>query len=91
MTKIRPRKDGNGCSECSSPDELVGKGRCIHILDGSKPMELTKVQRGLYEVKVSENSMTIKAQKESIVDFFNNIPKIDEKKQKELINYLMED
>jgi len=87
-TLIRPRKDG-GYSECSSPDEFVGKGRCCHILDGGRPiMTLERIQRGLYEVKVNDSEMTIKAQKECIVDFFNQVTKIDEEKQKEIVDYL---
>ena len=90
MTMIRPRKDGNGYSECSSPDDKVGKGRCVHILSVGPTMELTKIQRGTYEVKVCESSLTIQAQKESIIDFFNKIPKIDEAQQKKIIDFLKE-
>ena len=88
-TYIRKRKDG-GYSECSSPDELVGKGRCCHILDEGEnnKMELTKIQRGMYELKVNEDSLTIEAQKETILNFFNNLPKIDDEKQKKIIDYL---
>lgn len=87
-TYIRKRKDG-GYSECSSPDELVGKGRCCHILEeGNNKMELTKIQRGMYELKVNEDSLTIEAQKETILNFFNNLPKIDDEKQKKIIDYL---
>ena len=88
-TYIRKRKDG-GYSECSSPDELVGKGRCCHILEeGEHPMELTRVQRGMYEVKVKEDKrMTIEGQKETIIEFFNNLPKIDQEKQKRIIEFL---
>lgn len=93
MTVIRPRKDG-GYSECNSPDELVGKGRCCHILGGDgimeKPMTLKKLQRGMYEVEVEENKMTISAQKETIKKFFENIPKIDEEKQRKIIEFLDE-
>lgn len=91
MTVIRPRRDG-GCSECNSPDELVGKGRCCHILSGDgvseKPMKLTKLQRGMYEVEVDDSKMTISAQKETIKKFFENIPKIDEEKQRQIIDFL---
>lgn len=90
-TCIRKRKDG-GYSECSSPDELVGKGRCCHVLeDGGVNMELTKIQRGMYEVKVNESKLTINAQKETIVDFFNSLPKLSEEKQRRIINFLKDE
>lgn len=91
MTKIRTRKDG-GCSECNSPDELVGKGRCCHISDESNQvMELSRIQRGMYEVKVCESTLKIEAQEKTIVDFFNSLPKIDEEKRSKIIDYLNEE
>lgn len=90
MTCIRKRKDG-GYSECSSPDELVGKGRCCHVLEGENvKMELTKIQRGMYEVKINESKLTIDSQKDTIIEFFNSLPKIDEEKQKKILNFLKE-
>ena len=92
QTFIRKRKDG-GYSECSSPDELVGRGRCCHILEeGENSMELKRVQRGVYEVNIKEDQkMTIEGQKETIIEFFNNLPKIDQEKQKRIIEYLEND
>ena len=88
---IRPRKDG-GYSECSSPDELVGHGRCCHVLDHDKPiMEIEKIQRGAYEVKVSDSTLTINAQKNAIIDFFNSMEKIDSEKKKDIIDFLNEE
>lgn len=88
---IRKRKDG-GCSECYSPDNLVGKGRCCHIIeDGECTMKLLKIQRGMYEVNVNDSKLTITAQKETIVDFFNNLPKINEEKQKKIIEFLKDE
>ena len=89
-TFIRKRKDGNGYSECSSPDELVGRGRCCHILEegNDMTMELSRIQRGMYEVKVNDNKMNIEGQKETIIDFFNSLPKIDEEKKNRIIEYL---
>ena len=89
-TFIRKRKDGNGYSECSSPDELVGRGRCCHILEegNDMTMELSRIQRGMYEVKVNDNRMNIEGQKETIIDFFNSLPKIDEEKKNRIIEYL---
>lgn len=87
---IRPRK-GGGYSECSSPDPLVGKGRCCHIIDGElKVMEIKKIQRGSYEVTIDSSTISIKAQKQSIIDFFTAMPKIDEAKQKQIIDFLEE-
>lgn len=91
-TYIRKRKDGNGFSECSSPDEMVGKGRCCHILEeGKDKMELTKIQRGMYELKIDEDSLTIEAQKETILKFFDNLPKINAEKQERIIEFLKEE
>ena len=88
---IRPRKDG-GFSECSSPDELVGRGRCCHILDQGQPaMEIAKIQRGVYEVKIDDSKLTINAQKQTVIDFFNNLPKIDEEKRDKIINFLKDE
>ena len=87
-TYIRPRKDG-GCSECSSPDELVGRGRCIHILgENENHMELKRIERGIYEVQVGESLMTIEAQKETVKKFFNEIPKIEEEKKQRILDFL---
>jgi len=92
-TYIRKRKDGNGYSECSSPDEMVGKGRCCHILEGGNEstMELSKIQRGMYEIKVNDSKLNIEGQKETIIDFFNNLPKIDDEKRDKILNYLSDD
>ena len=90
-TCIRPRKDG-GSSECSSPDELVGRGRCCHVIgdDSSNQckMEMFKIQRGMYEVKVDESTITIAAQKEVIIKFFNEMVTLDMDKQKKIIEFL---
>lgn len=89
-TKIRPRKDG-GYSKCTSPDNLVSKGRCCHILiEDEEPMELVRVERGLYVVKIKDSNMTIQAQKQTIINFFNSLPKIDEDKQKKILEFLKE-
>lgn len=90
MVQLRPLKNGKGCSECSSPDELVGRGRCCHILGGPK-MEISKVDRGLYEVTMGEEKMKISAQQETIVNFFNSLPEIDDEKREKIINFLKEE
>lgn len=92
MTKIRALKDGTGYSECSSPDELVGKGRCNHILGNNcecGDMTIAKISRGLYEVDLGKNSkIQIKSSKEEIIEFFNSLPKINEEKIKKIIDFL---
>ena len=93
MSVIRRRKDG-GFSECNAPVELVGKGRCCHVIEEgtNEEMEISKIQRGMYEVKVNKNStLTIEAQKEAIADFFENLPKISKEKQQRLIKFLLEE
>lgn len=89
IVSIRKRKDG-GCSECSSPDNLVGKGRCIHILTEEKPMEISKISRGVYEVKVNDSTLTINAQKKAITDFFKSLPILNEEKRNNIIKFLEE-
>lgn len=88
---IRPRKDG-GYSECHSPDELVGKGRCCHILGNEEQpaMKITNIQRGMYEVDVGEGMphVTIQAQKESMIKFFQSMPKMDDEKIKSIISFI---
>lgn len=86
---IRKRKDG-GYSECSSPDNLVGKGRCIHILTEENPMEISKISKGVYEVKVNDSTLTINAQKKAIADFFKNLPILSEEKRNNIIRFLEE-
>ena len=90
-TMIRPRKDG-GYSECSSPDELVGKGRCCHILgdEGGSAMELRKLQRGMYEVQIENqpSSITIQSQKETIMEFFSNLGKLKGEQVERIVNFL---
>ena len=83
---IRPRKDG-GYNECFSPDEIVGKGHCCHVLgDNENPaIEIVKLQRGMYEVQISSSKVTINAQKEAIVD---SLSKLDDEK---IIDYFNEE
>lgn len=87
-TYMRPRKDGTGYSECSSPDNLVGRGRCVHVLTDSNPLEIKKVSRGMYEVTIDDDKMTIQAGKQAIVRFFSSMPKLDDEKQKKIIDFL---
>lgn len=90
---IRLRKDGNGYSECTSPDALVGKGRCCHVLgeNGGCEMKLSKIQRGMYEVKVNDSPMTIEAQKETIIKFFDGMAKLDDDKKNRIIEFLKDE
>lgn len=91
-TFIRPRRDGQGCSECSSPDELVGKRRCCHVLgEENDTLTVNQIQRGMYEVEVNESKMTINAQKETIINFFKKIPEISGEKQQKILEFLEEE
>lgn len=92
MIKIRKRKDG-GFSECSSPDEKVGKGRCCHVLDinnANDNLELSKISNGMYEVKINNDILKINSDKNVIINFFNTLPKLNEEKQKKIIDFLSE-
>lgn len=94
MSVLRPKKDG-GYSECSSPDELVGKGRCCHVLgDDGEVLSVNRIQRGLYEVQIDDNkssSININAQKEAIIKFFNNMTKLDDEQVKKIVTFLNEE
>lgn len=89
---IRPRKDG-GYSECTAPDELVGKGRCCHILgEDNSNIKLNKVQRGLYEVEIENySSISISAQKDSIVEFFNGLGELKKEQIDNIVQFLNEE
>ena len=65
----RPRKDG-GYS--FSQDEMVGKGRCCHIL-GDNENPAMEIVRGMYEVQIENSKVTINAQKEAIVDSLSKL------------------
>ena len=91
MTRLRPLKDGSGYSECSSPDELVGKGRCCHILGDHNCGELTvqKISRGCYEVDLDgDKKIKIHSSKNDIINFFNSLPKISDEKINKIVEYL---
>lgn len=89
-TYLRPKKNG-GSSQCSSPDELVGKGRCCHILGESVgAMEITQIDRGSYEIVVNNSKISIQAQEQAIADFFSAMPKLEVEKREEIINFFKE-
>lgn len=83
MKKMRPLKTG-GWSLCSCPDELVGKGRCRHMLgvaqivfdDEADKMKLVNVE-----------GMDISGNSKAIQDCLDKIPEIDEEKKIKLLDY----
>lgn len=89
ITVLRERKDGCGCSECSSPDDLVGKGRCVHVLsDSQSVMHVNQVERGLYKVEIDKNSLTIKGQEEALSKFFSTLGSLKEEDVRKIIEIL---
>jgi hypothetical protein len=84
---VRPRKDG-GISECTSPDHLVGRGRCVHVLDGGDKLAVEHVSRGVYRIEVNDSSLSVEAQKKSIVDFFKTLPKMKKEQRERIIHFL---
>ena len=90
--KIRPRKDG-GLSECSSPDEMVGKGRCCHVIgdSGEQVMSLNRVQRGFYEIKLDGQTVNVEGQNDTVVKFFDSLGKLDDKKVQAILKFLNEE
>lgn len=85
--KIRERKDG-GFSFCSSPDDMVGKGRCIHIPDGQVAANsVDLVSRGLYLSEV-DNGSKEEDFKETMVTFFQSLGSISKEKEKRIISIL---
>lgn len=90
--QIRLRKDG-GYSECNAPDHLVGKGRCIHVLesgDDMETLEINRVSRGMYQVDIPNDIVDDVKSKEDILSYINDLPKISKTKQKSIIQSLME-
>lgn len=87
---MRPRRDG-GYSLCSSPDELIGKGRCCHVLGDEKcpSLNVTSIQRGMYEVDMDGNGkVSIQGDQESIKRFFDSMAKLDDEKVRKILNFL---
>lgn len=86
---IRPRKDG-GYSLCSSPDELVGKGRCCHVLGGecNPSLNVTSIQRGMYEVDMDGNKVSIQGDQDAIKKFFDSMHKLDDEKVRKILDFL---
>lgn len=78
---IRQRKDG-GYSECSSPDHLVGKGRCCHML--SEYCNVQHMQRGMWEVEIHESQKDFKPIKE----FFRQMKPLKMEQQRRIIEAL---
>lgn len=88
MSMIRPRRDG-GMSECSSPEEMVGKGRCVHVGGGNcEPMQIERIQRGMYQVEVNDSKLTVEGENEVISKFFNSMAKLPEDQQKKIEEFL---
>lgn len=88
MMKIRQRKDG-GFSLCSSPDEMVGRGRCIHVPEGqvvSNSVDL--ISRGLYLSEVDNEPATEKDFNNTVSAFFSTLGTISVEKQRRIINIL---
>ena len=88
MMKIRQRKDG-GYSLCSSPDEMVGRGRCIHVPDGQVAANsVDLISRGLYLSEVDNEVKTEKEFNNTVTAFFNTLGTISIEKQRRIINIL---
>lgn len=90
--QLRPRADG-GVSECSSPDELVGRGRCCHILDSASNDEkfhVIHVERGRYEVTLNESTVDIASSKEDITKFFQTVSSLDDEQVAKIVGFLEE-
>ena len=87
--QIRLRKDG-GYSECNAPDELVGKGRCIHVLEGpcgeqAEILDINRVGRGMYQVEIPEDVFDEVEAKEDVLSYIQQLPKISKAKEKRII------
>lgn len=86
--QLRLRKDG-GYSECNAPDDLVGKGRCVHILGGNNNLNVQRLSRGFYCVEIDDSYKTSdKDSKKNIKSFFDQLPKIDSEKKDQIIKQL---
>ena len=75
--KLRPRRDGGGCSLCYASDENVGKRRCCHVLSG--PILTVREEKGIKFVDISgkinnePTTLSIKANKKIIKEFTNTL------------------
>lgn len=91
MKYIRPNIYG-GFSECSSPDDKVGYGRCRHMLgyQGSEniKMQIDSIQRGMYHVEVNDTNLSKTEQKTLINNYFNDLPTLEESKIEKIVNEL---
>lgn len=79
MAVLRPNKNG-GVSRCSSPDHLVGKGRCNHIAGSIANLQYDKESKS-YSVDVKDYDLQ---KKESDKEKIENISKYLDSGKKEI-------
>ena len=84
---IRECKHG-GFSECSCPDELVGKRRCIHVPGKPLDISIEKIDRGSYRFDIGEANVDIKGAKKDISKFFSSVKELDEETTNKILDIL---
>lgn len=84
MKKMRPLRTG-GYSMCSCPDELVGKGRCRHVLGIAQVIYDDKENK----VKmVNMDGLTVSGNdNDEIHAMLNKIPQLPEETVNKLLDY----
>lgn len=86
---LRPSANG-GLSECRSPEEKVGYGRCHHILDGKQIVINYNKQDKCHYVNVEDGrggKEKLEAQEKDIINFLDKLKQNDitEERAKEII------
>lgn len=83
---LRPTKNG-GFSFCSSPENLVGKGRCNHILRKCDKSQL-EYKEGSYFLDISNSKkMKVKEYEEEVQNNLHEIKsKLEENEKEEILS-----
>jgi hypothetical protein len=86
---MRPRLDGTGVSECSSPEDRVGMGRCVHMLsEAGSTMTVERTGWGKYRVQVNDSKLNMEGEKKAVQDFFNTLPEFTKSQRDSIIRSL---
>lgn len=86
MKKMREKKDGSGASICSSPDNLVGVGRCNHLVsEHGDPSVSYDADQKAYQVNLNDYKMTNEDVKAANKGFKDNLLSLDTQSKKTLL------
>lgn len=92
MSKVLRTLKTGGQSLCSAPDELVGRGRCRHVLDDSSDIavKINKSENCVYiEIKDDNTEISMKAKEEKVTNFIKELSKgLPKDKTKAILDHL---